>query len=749
MGRGRLPAMSRTLRLGLGALALFLLAFPLTLDKPGWPPSLKADEPAYYLMARSLAEDGDLELGVEDVDRVFEEFPFRPVDNLILMTTDGWRTVYYGKPYVYSLFAAPFAALAGANGLLFFNMLLTVAMIAMGTEYLARYNPAGQAALFATGFFLLSAGFAYVFWLQPEVFNMFSVAACLWLGFSRLEVSRHGLWLAALSGAVLSLGVYNKPMLAALGVPVLWALLARRRLRQAGAWLAGAVIALAAVAGGSVGLTGEPTSYLGVVRQGVTLCEPGVMPIEPEPAAAVGEPDPERPTGGAWSWIFRVPEVAPRALAENLTYFLLGRHTGLFVYFPFSLLALVLFAAHARRSGRRWVLLAMLAVVALFFLVFIPANWQGGGGFIGNRYFVNAYPGFLFLVTRLTPRLLTLAGYALGGLFLGPLLLSPFARTGPEPTLQSHVRNAPFELLPLELSLREVPGYHRVDVGSHGLVGRKDVVLPRGERLWIRGASRVELLLVGTEPVARGAWLVETPAPRNSISFEMGEARRTVELGAATPAGPRTRLILEPGGPDKVRLHAGQEVFVHRLLITAQTGRVRSWTRQMPPQRCEYFAYNASFEESFFVGAALTWLGEAEQLERDVFGVAWRRVKVPERVTAGSTFTVPVVLVNASEQPWTAGGAARVKLGYRWIDAAGERLGPDAPRTELELPVPPGRATRVPLEVTAPQGAGSYQLVIDPVFEHVAWFSQRGAAPWEGSVVVDAAPVADSSAGAP
>ena len=175
--------MTRAAALGLACLSLFLLVFPLTLAKPGVPVTLKADEGAYYLMALSLARDADLRLELRDVERVFREFPYRPVQNVILMTDDGWRTIYYGKPYVYSLFAAPFARLWGANGMLFLNLALTVAMVWMAADYLARFNDAGVAAIFAAGFVLVSAGFAYSFWLQPEVFNMAAVALCLYLAF--------------------------------------------------------------------------------------------------------------------------------------------------------------------------------------------------------------------------------------------------------------------------------------------------------------------------------------------------------------------------------------------------------------------------------------------------------------------------------------------------------------------------------------------------------------------------------------
>ena len=46
----------------------------------------------------------------------------------------------------------------------------------------------------------------------------------------------------------------------------------------------------------------------------------------------------------------------------------------------------------------------------------------GGGGFIGNRYFSNAYPAFIFVVTAVRPVWLTLAGTSLASALLGSIL---------------------------------------------------------------------------------------------------------------------------------------------------------------------------------------------------------------------------------------------------------------------------------------------------------------------------------------
>ncbi|MEJ2084591.1 MAG: hypothetical protein P8Y44_02800, partial [Acidobacteriota bacterium] len=241
--------MHRPTGFALLCLALLLVIFPLTVVKPGLPMTLKADEPAYYLMASSLGLDLDLRCELEDLGRLFDEYPYLATSNLILMTDDGWSTVFFGKPYIYSLFAAPFAALFGANGMVAFNMALMMAMIWMGTVYLERFNPPVIAALFSSGFFLVSSGFPYVFWLHPEIFNMFCVTTSLFLTLHRFPErvdTGQGVLLRTLfspslrpvwSGAVLALAIYNKPMLVALALPSLVSFWTQRNLRSVVVWL--------------------------------------------------------------------------------------------------------------------------------------------------------------------------------------------------------------------------------------------------------------------------------------------------------------------------------------------------------------------------------------------------------------------------------------------------------------------------------------------------------------------------------
>jgi hypothetical protein len=733
---------SRTVNLALAAVTAFFLLFPLTLGKPGLPPHLKADESAYYLAALSLAHDGDLRVEPKDVDRAFQEFPFGPVNNVILMTDDGWRTVYFGKPYIYSLFAAPFAFFFGANGLVFFNMLLTMAMVWMGYLYLRRTNPPGLAALFSASFFLLSVGFSYVFWLQTEVFNMAAVAACLFFGLPRTDEAglpdrrREWLW-AALSGAVLVLAVYNKPMFGAVGLAPLYAYARERRWKTAGAWVLGAILSLAVVAGIATALTGHPSAYLGVSRQGATLCEPGKVPIAPvapevpQPAAGKttggkapgGVAVPNSTTGNTWTWLVRAPDVTLYEMVENLGYFLVGRHTGMLIYTPFAALAVIFFLLPGRRRpGDRWVLLGVVSAVALYFLTFIAWNWQGGGGFVGNRYFISAVPAFLFLVQEIRPRWLVLAGHVVAGLFLGPLLFTPFGAPVPEPTLQAHVRGGPFRFLPLELSLRNVPGYERVQIGDLRIVGRKDVFVPQGEQMWVGGANRVELYFIGDRPIGKAVFLVTSFAPGNRVEIEMGDAREVLDFG---PGEEARRVRLVPGEPFRVRRQKWATFYVYKMVVTSRSGRVQHWVREYPPNSCPYFTQDDRTHENFYAGAALAYLGTGEQLETDLYAIEWGNSVVPLQVQAGQAFTVATRLFNRSGHAWTAEGVARVNLAYHWLDGNGETVVKDGLRTQIPLPVPPGGAVDVQQKVLAPQAPGRYILELDPVFETVAWFSEK------------------------
>ncbi len=340
------------------------------------------------------------------------------------------------------------------------------------------------------------------------------------------------------------------------------------------------------------------------------------------PATGAAAAIAESPTGNSYRWLFRLPDTSPSEFALNVVYFLFGRHAGLLPYMPFAAVSVLLFLLHGRRSRPRWLLLASTAAVALFFLLQISWNWQGGGGFVGNRYFVNVYPAFLFLVTRIRPRALLPAGYALAGLFLTPIVLAPFGLPGPEPTLQMHVRGAPFRWLPLELTLRNVPGYHRVPLGDFRMIGRRELFLPLGEPMWLFGAAPVELYLVADRPLPPLAFEVRSPAPHNRVTVELGGERHELDLGA----GEGQRVDFAPRHASARWTIKTGTLYAYRMRIETSAGVPRTWERELPPDSCPGWPWQPKEPDTFFVGAELLYLGSPAGLEAKVFGVQWRDV---------------------------------------------------------------------------------------------------------------------------
>ena len=729
----------------LAVLSCFLLATPLTLAKPGQPPGLKADEPAYYLMALSLARDFDLRYEPADGDRLLEEFPFQQTRNLIVMTSDNWQTVHYGKPLVYPLIGAPFAALFGANGLLLLNMLLFVAMLWLGTAFLARRTAPGPAAIFTCGLLVLSACSRYVFWLHPEVLNMFGVFGALFWGFGN---RRRAWWLTVLSGVLLALPVYNKPMFVALALPLAGVFLLRRQWRRAGLWLSGFLAALAVLAGLSLAWTGQLLPYLGPdARTGVEVCEPGGWPprITEARRIAAGEAPttgpaaaavaiPESPTGNTFTWLFRIPRQSPGEVIENIGYFLVGRHTGLLTYHPYAVIAIALFLLRGRGDRGRQLLGVALAAVAGYFLLFIGWNWHGGGGFIGNRYFVSVAPALLFLVPGRIPFWTLPAGGLAAGLLVGAMVLAPFGVSVPEPTLQAHARNTPLRYLPFEFSLRNLPGYSRSNVGGLRTIGRADRMMDQGGTWWVAAHGPNELFIESTHRFETLVLSVSSPVTPNSLRLRLDDGP-AVEV---TPAGDGEWLhaVLHSLRPHRKRRQNGQRRWVHRLQVETDRGAPTIWTRVRPPSPCGTYAWNRETRETFHLGARLRILGSHGHLNANVFAARVGTVGLtPATLPSGTELELPVGVTNESVVTWRRQGHVGVNLASRWRRREpgddGSSMGQviaEGQRTPL-LDLAPGAFETALLHVRTPDQPGDYILEVDLVYEHVAWFAERGSVP--------------------
>ena len=150
----RLEGRSLAWRLGASAtlaIAIVLGTWALTVDFTKVSYGFFSDGATYYSLAHSIADDLDFEYRREDLVRVWREFPSGPEGIFLKRGRDvdvslGGRfpfvtvatrddpdrgRLYYGKSYIFPLFAAPFVFLFGTNGFLVLHaVLITLVFLA-------------------------------------------------------------------------------------------------------------------------------------------------------------------------------------------------------------------------------------------------------------------------------------------------------------------------------------------------------------------------------------------------------------------------------------------------------------------------------------------------------------------------------------------------------------------------------------------------------------------------------------------
>jgi hypothetical protein len=438
------------------------------------------DGATYYAMAWSLARDGDLRFDAGDLARVRAEYPNGP-QGLFLKRASGGLTVdvaagfpwvrrvradegrlYYAKAFVHPLLAAPLVAVLGTRGLTLANGLLLSAALSLAFLVLRRRELGpGAALVVATALLLLTVTPVYLVWPTPEILGLVLIAAGL-----AAWVAGRPLLAALLFGVAafvkppnlfMAAPVGLEPLLPRPGEPLLGPGLGRRigeSLRR------GAVLALAAAClyGLNALATGEP-NYQGGERKtfygrfpfdasGATFDDAGAWMTTNQLGPLVAGRDDESIT--AQTGPARDPGELRESFARNLGYFWVGRFGGALAYFLPAVTALALFLLGGRRDRRGWLALSSIVFSWLAYVWIIPDNWYGGGGTVGNRYFLNLLPAFLFLVPPRRVRWVAAAGVAGVAVFLAPVLASP-VRHSLRPG--DHAARPAFELLPAELTM--------------------------------------------------------------------------------------------------------------------------------------------------------------------------------------------------------------------------------------------------------------------------------------------------------
>jgi hypothetical protein len=601
-------------RAATAAVLMVLLGFAVSVDFPRASLGFKGDEATYYSLTRSLARDFDFTYQRQDLVRVWEEFPgpegiflkrgsrvdFERSSSFpfvrMIRTEDPARgRLYFAKSYIYPLFAAPFVLVFGTNGFLIFHaLLLTVCYGAAYKFIAARGARPALAAAFAAVFLFASVVPIYFVWLMPELFNFTTVLCAYFLwsyklvaapgeGTSKFERFLHSPRSDYAAAVLLGIATFSKVTHIVLILPIL--LLALIRRRYASVFALGATFALvfAALLTLNAFTTGE-FNFQGGNRKSFYSRTGFPFANDWETFDNRGQ----TLATDALPFDILLHRDTATVLLWNLWFFVAGRYSGLLPYFFPGLVAAGLFLAFRRdRQLWQWLTGGGLAAGAVGLLCYMPYTYSGGGGPIGNRYFLSFYPLFLFLLPPLRSAAPIIAGLAVGALFTAKLVFNPFY-TSFNPG--EHAKAGPLRMLPIELTLlNDLPVSADVDRARRTLAGTPPISAyfvdngaypPEGEAFWVRGGARADLILRAPikggpdEPVTSmrvRAWTVE-------VSNNGKVANRVV---VSTRAGSQT-LRLAAGEERVVEVNAGVGVpykparyptnYVYAMSISTDNG---------------------------------------------------------------------------------------------------------------------------------------------------------------------------------
>jgi hypothetical protein len=243
-------------------------------------------------------------------------------------------------------------------------------------------------------------------------------------------------------------------------------------------------------------------------------------------------------------------------LAHNVAYYFVGRYAGIVAYFFPAVFAMILFLASPRRRPVwQWLVLAAAIAQLLLFIISLPYTWLGGGGSVGNRYFMGVYGIFLFLLPPLASTIGAFVPWIVGGLFVMPLVLNPFAasfRPG------DNAKHGPLRLLPPELTLvndlpvntdasrvrvwfGDDPNLHDIGFQIYFLddnaYGRE-----ADKSFWVKGESRAEFLIKTDRRIKRATMTFTAGPVATDVKVSIGGRSQSVHV----PAGQSTQITFAP-----------------------------------------------------------------------------------------------------------------------------------------------------------------------------------------------------------
>jgi hypothetical protein len=612
-----------------------------------WQPF--GDQSSHLMATMSLWHDFDLRYTRQDLDRFNARFPAAqgPRGAFLKQNADG--ALYFAKPPLFPVLAAPFYGLLGTSGLVVFN-LLALALMALLTVHAIR-ETYGQpmAEAMTAALFLLGPFMAWSMVAHPDVL----IALLLFAGgFLLLRRTDSAALLA--SGLLLGLAVSEKPTFALL-LPFLWMAARGNGLAPLGMLCLGLALGWLLPTSLQLHQDGHVFSYLGArfgLNEAPFPLEPGWVP----------------PTGNLVEHVFAAHEVAKAVffnlhlVPEKLLDLLVGRQSGLLPYFPVAVVLVL--SAMLTRQPRALALVAAFLLHHLLLALAFPTNGFGGAQSYGSRYLMQTLP--LLPLALLAARSAAPAG-------------------APAPRAAAVV-GALAIALTLALQHRTLPP------------SEDTVADPGGFLLYPPGSwFRLEPSLLPWLPIEDPGFRTPSPAREASLFFPDGSERGMLTVGAQgghsalvlhqhDATRPLPRLTLAVSAPVQASVFQGPQRIWQGLLTPGRPQRLPELPTPLRSQAYDLF----SQRHVRWDGLTIHW-GPRDPGDPTYQAVVGFEAQPPENLLAPGRFVSPAEFRLHG-----------IKTRFQWSAIEDWGMWSNGGYAEIDLPLPaPGESLEVTLRARA------------------------------------------------
>ena len=670
------------------------------------------DEGTFMAMAASLADEGDLRFDERDEQRIRQQPKGGRWVVILQQTPSG---LAYSKPAPFPLLAAPFQRLFGEFGLVLCNGLALALALVLAFEFARRLGPADLAALTVVTFVGASCVMTYVVWRISDSLQLSLALAGLVLCVAALRPAERpatnplgrflesswAAWIGAIALGVVAVMRYPNALL---GIGASAAYLVNRRWRRGLVMLALFGLSFLTASGVNWLMTGAAVPYK-AKRTSFNIQTGYPVDVESEETEYFAA-RPATQTMGV------KPALEPKISLYSSLYFFLGRHTGLLLYFSAALLLLGTALWRPDRTGL--VMLAAGLGIAAFYLVYMPRNYFGGEGFVGNRYFLSGYAALFVALPRLPRRRWIFLTWAIALVAFGSAAMSVMTTRERDQGSQNHAYAGVFRLLPYESTASAIDGrrdrywsdeFQRF-VDPFAEVGRLDFRLRTGE-------PAAEIQVANQRPAGVMRFLINTNTPEAVLEYRDWRSRQQFDIKAEetrSEASAVVEILPSPAWRQQDYWFAPGEPFLVRNF------RLALRTLDGSPAQAE-----------------VHYLGRYHQPVR-IYDRAVLKLDLPTTAQAGTTTVLPIRVRNASRQPWHSERVLPVLLGYILRPHDGG-MPVEGERTPMPEPVKPGQVLAREMTVHWPSTPGDYDLLVDLRIEGVGWFREENGEPLAQGVV--------------